>query len=356
MDSLMDALTNVVAALILVLILVQADVTQKVEAFIKDLEPATEEQLQLTRLEIEKLKALLDRKQKLIEEDPPTPKEIEQQKLALSLLEKNLKENQDLLADVEQLRKLEQQLRKERDAEKQLTVTVQDEIAKLLAMLDATPVLNAPPPDEVTIPNSRPIPESAEVYYALVFNGTAHLIDPFSPVKMFMDEFQQNKSKFRIERIKQQGADRYIYDQNKIVEHYKTFDFRNPRKQKVTVLPNKYGTRLQIQILPDPKEGGTTTEQLRQPGSVFEKAMNGIAINRRAVIMFWVNPDSFNTYLLARKFADKAGVPAGWEVRWNTDYRVTIQDVEVRRLEEPPPPKEDEKPKPTPPPLAPKLD
>ena len=72
--------------------------------------------------------------------------------------------------------------------------------------------------------------------------------------------------------------------------------------------------------------------------------------------MFWVNPDSFNTYLLARKIADKAGVPAGWEVRWNKDYRVTIQDVEVRRLEEPPPPKEDQKPRPKPPALAPKLD
>ena len=45
--------------------------------------------------------------------------------------------------------------------------------------------------------------------------------------------------------------------------------------------------------------------------------------------------------------ADDNGVPAGWEVKWNKDYRVTIRDVEVRRLEEPPPPKEDEEPVPS---------
>ena len=49
LDSLMDALTNVVAVLILVLLLVQANVTQKIQAFIEDLEPATQEQVDLKR-------------------------------------------------------------------------------------------------------------------------------------------------------------------------------------------------------------------------------------------------------------------------------------------------------------------
>ena len=45
LDSLMDALTNVVAVLILVLVLVQADATKKVEMFLEALEPATEEEI-----------------------------------------------------------------------------------------------------------------------------------------------------------------------------------------------------------------------------------------------------------------------------------------------------------------------
>ena len=69
-------------------------------------------------------------------------------------------------SDLEARRKLEATLRKSRDAEQKETRHVQDEIARLEALLDATPVLEAPPPAEVTIPRSRPIPKNADVYYA----------------------------------------------------------------------------------------------------------------------------------------------------------------------------------------------
>eukprot|EP01051_Picozoa_sp_SAG22_P033874 SAG22_NODE_15061_length_358_cov_0.776062_1_plen_71_part_01 len=45
LDSLMDALTNVVAVLILVLVLVQVDVSQKVSEFLDNLKPATAEDI-----------------------------------------------------------------------------------------------------------------------------------------------------------------------------------------------------------------------------------------------------------------------------------------------------------------------
>jgi len=53
LDSLMDALTNVVAVLILVLILVQADVSKKVVDFLEGLEPATSEQVEASKKEVE---------------------------------------------------------------------------------------------------------------------------------------------------------------------------------------------------------------------------------------------------------------------------------------------------------------
>ena len=45
MDSLMDAMTNVVAVLILVLLLVQVDVKQTVQKFLDELRPATPEEV-----------------------------------------------------------------------------------------------------------------------------------------------------------------------------------------------------------------------------------------------------------------------------------------------------------------------
>jgi hypothetical protein len=161
LDSLMDALTNVVAVLILVLILVQADVTKKVVEFLQDLQPATPEQVEQSRIDLATITNDLETRRKLMEKDPPSPEEIEEEKRLLSLLEKKIKDNTALLADLDALRKLEATLRKSRDAEQKETRHIQDEIARLEALLDATPVLEVPPPAEVTIPRSRPIPKTA---------------------------------------------------------------------------------------------------------------------------------------------------------------------------------------------------
>ncbi|RPJ31421.1 MAG: hypothetical protein EHM17_15445 [Verrucomicrobiaceae bacterium] len=360
LDSLMDALTNVVAVLILVLLLVQANVTQKIQAFIEDLEPATQEQVDLKREELEKLKALLAKKTQQLKEEPPPPEEIEREKLELEKLEKDIDLNKDLLVDLDKLKELEKKLRSERDAAKEKTNLIQEEISKLEGMLDATPVLKAPPPEEVTIPNSRPIPQNAEIYYALVFGGRVHVIDPFTPVEQFNDEFNKHKRDFLIERVSQKGADRYIYDQQKIVDHFSKFKFGGGKGQSITIPPNKYGARLQIIIVPDEKAGGSSLEDLGKPGSEFEKVVKSLSSNRRAVLLFWVNPDSFNTYLVARKLADNAKIPAGWEVRADKAFGIVLADVEVKPLEEPPPPPpQPEKPAtppPAPPPLQPKLD
>jgi hypothetical protein len=360
LDSLMDALTNVVAVLILVLLLVQADVSKKIADFTEGLELSTQEQVDLARAELLKLKALLDKKNRQITEKPPTPEEIERAKLELAKLKQNLVENKNLLTDLDKLRAQEKRLRGERDKSKQTTNLIQEEISKLEGMLDATPVLEAPPPEQVNIPNSRTIPSNAEIYYALVFGNRVHFIDPFTPVKLFQAEFNKLKSDFRIERVSQKGADLYIYDQKKIVEHFSKFDFRAPRGQTITVLPNKYGIQLPLRILPDPAKGGTSLEELRKPGSEFEKAVRGLSTNRRAVVIFWVNPESFNTYLLARKVTDNAKVPAGWEVNLSQAYHLVLPELIVRRLEEPPPPPpppdKPVTPPPAPPPLQPKLD
>lgn len=355
LDSLMDALTNVVAVLILVLVLVQMDVTQIVVQYFENLEPATPEQVQQSKKELEKVEGKLKKQEDLLTQDPPTPEEIKEEKRQLALLEKDAKVNEELLADLNQLKKLERKLRVERDIEESETTRLQKEIAKLEAQLDATPVLVSVP-TEVSIPNSRPVPNNADMYYALVFADRVHFIDPFTPLDLFESEFRKHKKDWELERIKRQGKDRYIYDQKKIVAHFKDFDFKNSRGQTVAVLPNTYGTRLSLEIKPDKKEGGTSLDELKGTNTQFQRTMSTLARNRQAVIMFYVHPASFNSYLLARPVADKNRVPAGWEVRGGESYRVMIPDLEVRRLKEPPPADPNKKPKKQPPGIKPSLD
>jgi hypothetical protein len=52
MDSLMDALTNVVAVLILILILLQVDVGQAVDKLLGDLKPASPEQIEQSKKQL----------------------------------------------------------------------------------------------------------------------------------------------------------------------------------------------------------------------------------------------------------------------------------------------------------------
>lgn len=356
LDSLMDALTNVVAVLILVLLLVQADVGQKVVQFLEDLVPATPEEVVASTKKVEELDKKKRQIEKLLSEDAPTPEDIEAEKRQLALLDKDAKENKKLLADLEELKKLEQQKRKERDAEDKKTNEIQKEIARLEALLDDNPIKTIPP-TVVSIPVSRSIPKSAQIYHAIVIHDRVHFIDPFSPVELFEKEFKKHKRKWLIQRIKRQGADRYIYDQTKIAAHFKTFDFRNSRKQKVAVVVNPTWTRVRINIYPDLKEGGTALANINQKNSTFVTVLKKLANNSKAVILFHVHPNSFNTYLQARNLTDKAQIAAGWDVKYMDRYSILLEDIEVKRLKDPPPPDPNAKPKPPgPPKIGPKLD
>ena len=349
LDSLMDALTNVVAVLILVLLLVSADVKQKVEQFFDDLEPATPQQIEESKKKIEELEKEQQKLDQLLTEEPPSPEDLEEEKRKLALLEKTIedteKKNRELLANLDQLKKLEAEKRKQRDKEEKKTVFMQEEIARLESLLDETPVLNIPA-TEVSIPVSRPVPKSSETYYAIVTQDRVHFIDPFTPVETLEDQIKKNDRKWLIERVKR-GNDRIkIYDQAQMAEYFNTFDFKNTRKQQVKIITNPISTRISMNIVPDLKEGGTHIDELSGKTNTFVSILSKLRNNKKAVLFFLVDTKSFNTYLQARSLADKAGIAAGWKMEhmdFDTETgrgRVTpqgsfgmmLKEVEVNRL------------------------
>lgn len=338
LDSLMDALTNVVAVLILVLILVQADVSKKVVQFLEGLQPATPEEVQASAKRVETLERQIVEKDQLLSKKPPSPKEIENEKRQLALLEKDVEENRKLLVNLEELKKLAKKAEAERNAEAKKTEKIQDDIAKLEALLDETPILKVDP-TVVGIPASRPVPKNAEMYYAIIIHDRIHFIDPETPLEEFAKEFKREKRNFPNQRIKRDGPDRYIYQPGPIVKHFKGFDFKNSRNQKVELVSYPTSTRLKIVITPDLKNGGTALDDLKTPRNLFARILDKLRVNSRAVLIYYVHPNSFNTYLRARQLSDKMRVSAGWEVRGMSSYGVTVQDVEVKRMKEPPPPK-----------------
>lgn len=351
----MDALTNVVAVLILVLVLVQADVSRKVQQFLDDLQPATPEDVAQSQKLIEEL----ERKQRVAEarlrEKPATPEEIAEEKRQIALLEKSMEENKELLADLDEVRELVKTVRSEREAENTKTTVIQKEIARLEGLLDTVPPIDPDTPTVVNIPNSRPIPADAITYHALVAKNRVHIIDSQSILATFNREFERRKADFLHERKKRKGqADIFIYDPNRIAAHFKDFNWGNTRGQKVEirVLPTSY--QMQLVVTPDHANGGTSLENLADPGGELAKSVPLLRQSLRNVLLYRVNPDSFPTYLAARELTEKVNIAAGWEISGNPDFRMLIPDLRVRRLQEPPKPQGGGPAKPTP--LKPKLD
>lgn len=351
----MDALTNVVAVLILVLILVQADVSQTVQRFIDDLLPATPEEVADSKKRIEDLKRKQIIADARLREKPASPEDIAEEKRQIALLEKSMGENKELLADIDQVRELAKKVRAEREAESAKTISIQKEIARLEGLLDTIAPVDPNAATVVNIPNSRPIPEDAKTYRAIVARNRLHIIDPHTPLEAFNREFERRKGVWLVRRVKKKGApDVYVYDPTKIAAHFKNFNWGNTRGQKIEILTVPTGYYMLISIKPDLAKGGTPMEELAKPGGEFAKAVPVIRQSMKSVLLYSVNPDSFETYLAARELSEKANISAGWEISNAQEFRMGIPGLTVDRLQEPPPKPPDTGPKP--PPVKPKLD
>jgi hypothetical protein len=338
MDSLMDALTNVVAVLIVILILLQVDVTNTVQKLLDDLKPATPEQITAAQQKLTQIKQQIQKQQELLKAPEPTPQELGKIEADLSLLEDNLNKHKAGLLELDKLKQQVEAQKKTEAEERKKTDAILAEINRLKALLDQTPIPKAPQPTVVKIPNSRDIPETAEILYCYIHGDQAHFVDPAEAKKMVMAEFKSNeRTLFRELRKIPKKADVRIYDQEKTVQLFAQRALK-VRNQSLSVPYNKPWTRLNYRITFDPKKGDASLADMEQERGRFHNICNRVRSSPRNVLIFKVNPNGFATYIKAREIADSMNVACGWEIDASTSYQAPL-DFEVNRLEQPPPPK-----------------
>jgi hypothetical protein len=368
LDSLMDALTNVVAVLIFVLLLVNCEVSQKVVQMMEDLVPASPEEIQklkdmLKQLEIDKKK--LEELKKL----PPPPKvdldSINQKISALKALIQNKKSAIDMNnKNIAELQKLHDEKLAARDAEQVKANAMMEEIASLEAMLDTTPVAKDIPATEITIPATRPIPEGAKVHYAYIINDRAYFVDlPKYQEEMaeIVDKLKDDKGnhiaaaeKSEEEEDKKLSAaeKRAAREKEKaeakkekpvVLDRDKVLPILNEKLNKilspglrgsVNSQPWFGGARMDIGF--DPK-GGTPVEALSQPTNGFASDISKLR-PPNDVLMFVVDAPSMYAYALAREIAEKKGIPIGWSIALPNECfsRTDIPDLAVNVTGPPP--------------------
>ena len=375
LDSLMDALTNVVAVLIFVLLLVNCDVAQTVVRIMEDVVPVSEEEMRQAQEMLKQIELDAKRLEELRKQPQPSKIEFEELQKAIEALKKlkdeKLKKIQQQSAAESELQKLHDQAQAARDAEQQKNVAMQEEIRRLEILLDTTPVEKDIPPTEITIPAPRAIPEGAKIYYAYVVYNRVHLFDPddvTEPIlkkvgslksdKNFLapgeeakseDEDGEKKSaaEKRAEREKAKAEAKkekpVMFDREKLTPVLKDLDFKLPPGQTLDFHTAPWWGGYHIVVNFSDKVGGATLEELKQPSNPFTSALSRIRPPNE-VVMFRVAPDSMYTYALAREFVDKKNIPCGWDLvgpekgaNMDSYFRSDLKGVAIKPIGTPPP-------------------
>ena len=326
MDSLLDALTNVVGILVIVLVAVQLssqEAAQRMEEMIAKIDPDEQERIRQaakdSEVKLEEMKLALQVESEKDDIDPNKLLAMLQEDIAAA----ELKAKKDLLAAeaaekeaeekklaAEKLRRsLMAQLATLEEKEKEFTVAKTD----LLAKLEKMPTLNAPPPKEVRPPTPKDIPRNKDgnallqERKVLVSNGK---VIPFVDPGKQMETAIKNRLKMIIDKNKiNVGEGNYISEESQAMKLIDEFN-KDPAKNKYFDLKLvRAGRQIRVEIVPTEECGEEPEKAVRGIFGTVLRNMQG-----KWYLRYLVEPDSFETYMAMRKVTDSSGFYAGWTI------------------------------------------
>ena len=327
MDSLLDALTNVVGILVIVLVAVQLssqEAARRMEEMIAQIDPAEQERI---KQEAEDSEAKL-KEMKLALQAESDKDKIDPAKLLAMLQEDiaaaELKAKKDLLAAeaaekaaeekklaAEKLRgSLMAQLAELEAKEKKFTVEKED----LLIKLENMPTLNAPPPKEVRPPTPKDIPRKNDGNPLL--SKKEILISGGKVIPKVIPEVFKNQVKNYVNNIVSQSKieaeeGRYITDEKKAIKLIEDFN-KDPLQNEFFELKLvRNGASINVEMIPKENCGEDPEQAVK---GIFNKIFGDKLLTRQWYLSYLVEPDSFETYMAMRKVTDRYGYFAGWTI------------------------------------------
>lgn len=317
LDSLLDTLTNVVGILIIILIVTQLSASTAIERIKGFVEEITESQYSQKLAESEKLRQLLD-EQRLKETELAaiTPQKQlsieEQQKLADALKER--------MAQITNKSVDEATLKKELDERQKKTTALEDQIAKqqemistLKARLANTPAAG-PTPDAkvVNLPDPREAPKGAKPVVFICRHGVIYPVD--TPTL-------QSEARDLINAAAKQLNKEGLIDCEKLTE---LFEKKTVGDRFIQLGIRVGGDAKPYLVVHRRGESGEPTEDIARRASLFNNLLKKLD-SQQYYIEFRVWSDSFDTYLVARNEAARAGFTAGWiPYAENQEYWISL--------------------------------
>ncbi len=332
----MDTLTNVVAILVFILIMVQINTSRSVKKMLDDLPVVSAEELTKQETATKAAQAELAKRQEALKSADPAATEQalkSTENELLTLQSKKTKTEAALIAKGA----LEQEWAK-REAELTRQKKVMDELlARREALLASLQGVSQQKPAEakiVNIPNARPLPEGAKKQIFLTANKRIYSVNEEEVIKLAMQEIRNAQGSLKPERVQRGGKSEPIYDQNKLSELFAARRL-STKEFEITLPLNPPWTRMAMKLTARANQG-EPIDKLTQINSQFQTTLRDLRSKPNAVAWFLVMPDSFEVYLQARQITERAGLPAGWQIVGEAAHRIALNEVEVKNLVAPP--------------------
>ena len=359
LDSLLDTMTNVVGILVLVLIVTQMSVAEVVTRITTenkvDEESVAElnQQLEIERTELRDLEKILVNPIDIDEEKLRQELQLNKDLLARKkeLLAEKKKEKNEFAIKIqkdEELAKKNQKMVADNEAKrKQLETLISNSLEKkatLAAQLDKTPRVKAPADIKISIPNPRPAPPGSKQLMIICSGNRIYPVD----IEAFRKDAEL-KAKTIVNRFNLNRDPAKGIDPEKFTQQYEKL--KNPTDYfdvEYYVQGNRWP---RFRLIPRENRGAIGKE-LVNPRSRLRRWFNGVDFNKYYA-RFYVLPDSFDVYVLARRFFSNNKILAGWDPQsenWTLTSHVPggIELGPPRPKPPPPPPgsKPPAKPKP----------
>lgn len=201
LDSLMDAVTNVVGVLMIVFVVMALNTARAVQKILSELPPVTPEEHQKIVEQVKQLPPPPADPKKLEEDQKQAEADMKKAIEQLKTIDTSEMQAKMKFMDLDVFKKQLEERRKEREMNKTETDKLLAEVERLKALLDQTPVFQPPPPTYVRLPNPRPYPEKPVETRVLVakqgvitFNQTKFL-DPI------LDGMEKVRSQLEIQKV-----------------------------------------------------------------------------------------------------------------------------------------------------------
>ena len=350
LDSLLDTMTNVVGILVILLTVTQLGVDDAVRriAASDSVKPEVLEEARAQLLELQKLRVKVARRLKALAAEEDLDAELELRKLLRQIADEEaniavlLKGQEKLETDELELRRLQENAQRlleeqKKEADELLAISTrhQEELAKLKAQLARASTGVRPTDTVINLPNPRAAPEGTTPIIIICREGRIMFVDVD-----ILREKAQRRATYIVTRRKL-GRDPAAGINAKVL----TGEFNSePIEDRYFQVKMTVAGRIPKLVFNRVENGGDTTEQLSSASSQFQRRIKRVDI-RKHYVRFLVWPDSFETYLEARKICSKRNLMAGWQAQTSSaEYTVNL-DGPIR-VGPPPPPKPKPKPKP----------